>query len=297
MEYTLIRNLRGGGTPRDQGIGGVVPGPSGARRSNRVRGAFAALGRSAGGLVILGLPSGLRMAVAGPFRLSRLLGPSFTFAPSAPQFGKGAFSMEESIGTRNRRRFVRLYRSFPCQFRVVRPDGGPVSEDLYPAETRDLSLGGLGLVAKTFPDSGVTSLLEGKRLLRVRIDFGVEFSPIEIDAHLRWMEKGEKEEYVFGVQFVVLPAEEKKLLSDVLHSATEFRRQLKLWETDSHRRVGMRRRYVTVVGLLLALFSLGIAALYWGLVSQQEAMAREQDRSFGNSAAAVKQAATEEEAR
>ena len=205
---------------------------------------------------------------------------------------------DDSIGTRNRRRFVRLYRSFPCRFRVVRSDGSPVSEEEYEAETKDISLGGVGILCRSFPDSGATSLLEGRRRLRFRFDFGVDFGVIEADLRLRWMEKGDDGVYGCGVEFVALEGPERKRLSNVLHNATEFRRQLALWETDSHRKVSLRRRYATVVSVLAAIFAAGILLLAWGLKLHEGLMAGADSRRFAEPAkkeAPLRQAAAGEE--
>ncbi len=204
---------------------------------------------------------------------------------------------DDSIGTRNRRRFVRLYRSFPCRFRVVRSDGSPVSEEEYEAETKDISLGGVGILCRSFPDSGATSLLEGRRRLRVRFDFGVDFGTVEADLHLRWLEKGSDGVYGCGAEFVALEGPERKRLSNVLHNATEFRRQLALWETDSHRKVSLRRRYVTVVSVLAALFAAGVFLLVWGLKLHEGLMAGADAHRFVGSPkeAPLRQAASGEE--
>ena len=207
--------------------------------------------------------------------------------------------MEDGIGTRNRRKFVRLHRSYPCRFRVIRSDGGPVSEETFAAETKDISLGGVGILAREFPDSGAASLMEGKRLLRVQLDFGPPHGRVEVDVRLRWIEKGALGEYAIGVEFVALPAEERGTLSRVLNDATEFRRQLGLWDTDSYRRANLRRRYVKVLGVLALLVVADLLLLSWGLALREAMVAQDGSRRFVKNApaSAAKQAASGDEGR
>lgn len=107
------------------------------------------------------------------------------------------------MGEMERRQFVRVRMDVPVRYKLVRPTGEKVLEDLFEGNTNNISTGGLLLQGKLPDPSYVIELLAQR--VRIALNMAIPGDTVSIKAIARaaWIERLEASSGVFpmGLSF------------------------------------------------------------------------------------------------
>ncbi len=102
-----------------------------------------------------------------------------------------------------RRQFVRVRLEVPIRYKLVRPDGQKVVEDLFEGNTTNISTGGILLNGKLPDPSFVVELLAQRIRIALNMAIPGDEAPVKAIARAAWIERLEEKSGIFpmGLSF------------------------------------------------------------------------------------------------